>query len=360
MLQRVAEGRSNREIAERLAIGEVEVRAHVSRILSKLHLLSRTQAVLYALQEGVTSLDETAPNYLSRLVAAFREGVDFAPLTSEERTSPRMAQPPPAVEPLSERELAVLRLIAEYQKVAQELALAGEIQASFLPDVLPDVAGWQLAATLEPARETSGDFYDFIHLPNGRLGIVIADVADKGMGAALYMALSRTLIRTYAIEYDTQPDLVFSVANHRILVDSHTKLFVTVFYGILDPMTGRLTYCNAGHNPPYLLSTQNKDTVQSLRRTGMPLGIFEDVTWTQDSVQLAPGDVLVLYTDGIPEAQDRQEVFFGEKRLLEIVQGNLGRSAQAIQHALMAEVHRFMGDAPRLDDITLMVVIRDS
>ncbi len=356
VLRLVAQGKSNREIAAHSVFNETEVGTHVSNILSKLHLAGRTQVVLYALQEGLASLDEAAPDSLSRLLAAFREVTDSTPT---EESPPEMAQPPPE-ETLSERELGVLHLITEHQKVAQELALAGEIQASFLPDTLPTISGWQLAATLEPARETSGDFYDFIPLPNGRLGIVIADVVDKGMGAALYMALSRTLIRTYAIEYDTQPELVFSAANRRILLDTHTKLFVTMFYGILDPITGILTYCNAGHNPPYLLNTQNRDTVQALRRTGLPLGVFEEVTWTQGSVLLAPGDSLVLYTDGVPEARDQQEEFFGEKRLLEIVQANLGHSAQDIQNALLAEVHQFMGDAPRLDDITVMVVVRDS
>jgi len=354
ILRLVAQGKNNREIAAHSAFNETEVGTHVGNILSKLHLADRTQVVLYALQEGLASLDESAPDSLSRLLVAFRETIDSA---STEETSPEMA-PPEAN--LSERELGVLHLITEHQKVAQELALAGEIQASFLPDTLPAITGWQLTATLEPARETSGDFYDFIPLPNGRWGIVAADVVDKGMGAALYMALSRTLIRTYAVEYDTQPELVFSAANRRILLDTHTKLFVTVFYGILDPTTGTLTYCNAGHNPPYLFEAQPSDTVQELRRTGLPLGVFEEVSWTQSSVQLAPGDTLVLYTDGVPEARDRQAEFFGEKRLLEVVQTNLGGSAQDIQSTLLAAVHQFMGDAPRLDDITLMVVVRDS
>jgi sigma-B regulation protein RsbU (phosphoserine phosphatase) len=260
-----------------------------------------------------------------------------------------------------ERELEELRLIAaDYQKVGQELALAGEIQVSFLPDALPDVPGWQLTATLEPARETSGDFYDFIPLPNGRLGILVADVTDKGMGAALYMALSRTLVRTYAAEYDTKPELTLSAVNRRILVDTHTDLFVTVFYGILDPISGTLTYCNAGHNPPYLLDGPNRDLVQELVRTGIPLGIFDDVTWQQGTTQIGPGDVLILYTDGVTEAQDRKEIFFGEKRLLETAQANLGRSAQDIQEALIKGVHEFTGDVPQFDDITLMVLVRDS
>jgi len=239
------------------------------------------------------------------------------------------------------------------------LALAGQIQASFLPDALPDVPGWQLAAMLEPARETSGDFYDFIPLSNGRLGILVADVAEKGMGAALYMALCRTLIRTYAAEHDTRPDLVLGATNRRILMDARANMFVTVFYGILDPASGTLTYGNAGHNPPYLLSSQNRDMVQELRGTGMALGVVEDVTWKQDTVRLAPGDVLLLYSDGITEAQDQQEAFFGEKRLLQAAQANLGHSAQDIQDALIAEVREFVGEAPQFDDITLMVVGRD-
>jgi sigma-B regulation protein RsbU (phosphoserine phosphatase) len=242
----------------------------------------------------------------------------------------------------------------------KELALAGEIQASFLPGETPDIPGWQLAATLIPARETSGDFYDLIPLLNGRFGLVVADVTDKGTGAALYMALSRTLIRTYVVEYDTQPELAFKVAHRRILEDTNTKQFVTVFYGILDPTTGTLTYCNAGHNPPYLFSANGDETVQELDNTGPPLGLrmFKDMTWERRTAQLAPGDLLVLYSDGITEAQDGQEEFFEEERLLELGQANLGRSAQEVQDTILAEVDRFVGDAPQVDDITLMVLAR--
>ena len=245
-----------------------------------------------------------------------------------------------------------------HQRVAQELALAWQIQESFLPSELPSVAGWELSATLKPARETSGDFYDVLHLPNGRLGILIADVADKGIGAALYMALSRTLIRTYAFEYDSQPEIVLSATNRRLLMDVKTSMFVTVFYGILDLATGTLTYCNAGHNPPCLLRAQNGGAVQVLPKTGMALGVTEDVDWKQETVQLALGDVLLLYTDGITEAQNLREEFFGEKRLLEIMQANRGCSPQDTIDALIAEVLKFAGNAPQFDDITLMVVVR--
>jgi sigma-B regulation protein RsbU (phosphoserine phosphatase) len=246
------------------------------------------------------------------------------------------------------------------EKMAQELALAGEVQTSFLPRALPDIPGWQLSVALKPARETSGDFYDVNLLPNGRLGILVADVVDKGVGAALYMALSWTLLRTYATEYPAQPELVLSTANHRILMDTKVNRFATVFYGILDLATGALVYCNAGHCPPYLISAQNSEDVRELTRTGVPLGMFEDEAWEQGVVQLAPSDVLVLYTDGITEARNEHGEFFDEDRLLASVRANLGHPAQAIQDAIIRAVYEFMGDVPQSDDIALAVVIRDS
>lgn len=244
------------------------------------------------------------------------------------------------------------------EKMTQELVVAGQIQASFLPAELPDVPGWQMAVSLEPAREASGDFYDLIELPNGRLGLVIADVADKGMGAALYMALSRTLIRTYALEHDSSPERALSAANHRILADTTTDLFVTVFYAILDTDTGRMSYCNAGHNPPYLLRGKREEPPFGLKRTALPLGIMEESSWESCEVQLEPGDVLAMYTDGVTEAQDEDEEFFGEERLLQILQANVKRSAEVIEEKVVTAVYDFAGDAPQFDDITMMVVAR--
>jgi len=246
----------------------------------------------------------------------------------------------------------------EHQKTEQELALAGEIQARFLPKALPEVSGWQLAVTLVPARQTSGDFYDVIPLPNGRLGLLIADVADKGTAAALYMALSRTLIRTYAVEHHARPDFALRVANNRILTDTAVDLFVTLFYGVLDPVTGTLTYCNAGHNPPILFRNAQVGTIEKLTRTGLPLGIFSGGTWEQRGIQLSVGDVLVLYTDGVTEAQDRHDTFFGEERLLAVLRTHLDKSALEIQSALMREIRSFVGGAPQYDDIALMILVR--
>ena len=251
------------------------------------------------------------------------------------------------------------RLQDANRKMARELALAGEVQTSFLPRELPELPGWQISVTLEPARETSGDYYDFIPLPNARLGIVVADVTGKGAGAALYMALSCTLIRTFAAQYPAQPELVFSAVNRRILEDTNSNQFVTVFYGILDPATGTLVYCNAGQWPPYLIGPQNAQDVQKLIRTGAPLGIFEDKTWEQGVVQLAPGDALVLYSDGITEAHNLQREIFDEERLLDVAQANIGRSAQEMLDAIMLKLHEFVGDAPQSDDIALVVLVRE-
>ena len=247
----------------------------------------------------------------------------------------------------------------ELNRVNEQLKVAGDIQASLLPYSFPDMPGWQLAVTLDPVGETSGDFFDIILLEDGRIGFLIADVLDKGLGPALYMTLSRTLIRTYATEFNLQPDLVFFATNERILKDTRANLFVTVFFGIIDLNTGEMTYANAGHNPPYILSSQNDHEPIPLGKTGFPIGIDEESTWTSETIQINPGDVLVLYTDGVPDAQNIEGEFFKEASLVEVVKKNLGQSAEALQKSIVDAVYEFVGDAPPFDDITLMVVVRD-
>ena len=269
----------------------------------------------------------------------------------------------PALQSLAAQLASALYRAEEYaralahQKVIQELAVAAEIQASFLPDRLPQIAGWQLAATLRPARQTSGDFYDVIELPGGRFGLLIADVTDKGTGAALFMALSRTLVRTYAFEYPDRPEKALHAANKRILSDSRSSMFVTVFYAILDPARGSLTYCNAGHNPPYLVRA-GADPLP-LRNTGIPLGIANDAVWTSATVMLEPGDLLVLYTDGVSEAQNWAGELFEVERMLQATRTTPEQTAEAVHASILAAVERFVGDAPQSDDLTLMVVARE-
>jgi sigma-B regulation protein RsbU (phosphoserine phosphatase) len=252
------------------------------------------------------------------------------------------------------------RLEDANRRLERELALAGRVQCGFLPKRVPDVPGWQMAMMLRPARETSGDFYDVCPLPNGHLGIVIADVVDKGAGAALYMALSCTLLRTYAAEYPMEPARVLSSVNRRLLTDTDASEFVTVFYGVLDPATGALAYANAGHHPPYLVRAGVDEEVETLSRAGIPLGIQEDQRWEQGRAELAPGDVLVLYTDGVTEAQDAEGTFFGVDRLVACVRANVGGSAQDIQDAIVGDIDGFVGDASQRDDIALVVLVREA
>jgi serine phosphatase RsbU (regulator of sigma subunit) len=246
-----------------------------------------------------------------------------------------------------------------FEKMSQELRVAGEIQSSFLPTTLPELPGWQLAVTLEPARQTSGDFYDFIPLPDGRLGLLVADVADKGIGPALYMALSRTLIRTYAFQHGCEPHLALQAANQRILEDTQNDLFVTVFYGVLDPADGTFRYCNAGHNPPYLFSP-DRETAQTLTRTAMPLGLFDDQLWEMAEVRMQPGDLLLLYTDGIVEAQDEEHELFGEAYLQQLGHYCRVKSAVFTQEKIVDAVYDFVGDAEQSDDMTLLVLKREN
>jgi len=246
------------------------------------------------------------------------------------------------------------------QKMTRELALAGQVQASFLPSKLPIIPGWDLAVTLKPARETSGDFYDVHLMADGKLGLLVADVVDKGVGAALYMALSWALIRAYSAEYPAQPELVLGAVNRRILADTSADQFLSVFYGVVEPDTGGLIYCNAGHYPPYILGRGNGRTTRSLPRTGMLLGVEPEESWSQASVQLAPGDVLVLYTDGILDAENAGGEFFGRERMLNTLWANQERSAKEIQEALVEAVGDFARGAVQSDDIALVVAVRKS
>jgi DNA-binding NarL/FixJ family response regulator len=244
------------------------------------------------------------------------------------------------------------------QLLETEMANAGKIQTGILPEKPPCLRGWDLASRLEPARETSGDFYDFIPLINQNWGFVIADVSDKGMGAALFMALSSTLFRTYATQYATLPSFAISQINERILSDTRSEMFVTAFYGVLEPDTGRMRYVNAGHNPPYLMSDQKGKPFDRLRATGMALGVMEDAVWKQKVIRFSPGDVLLLYTDGITEAQDTQGRFYGERRLQDVMRSIGSRPAEEILEAVLDDLRRFIDGAPQQDDVTLIVIRR--
>ncbi len=258
----------------------------------------------------------------------------------------------------------LLREAAEQERMKQELEVAQRIQTSFLPERCPPVSGWELAAYWRSAREVGGDFYDFIPLPvrledttdEGRMGLVIADVADKGVPAALFMALSRTLLRTVSIDGRSPSDAV-SRTNDLILSDARSDLFVTVFYVILRPRSGDVVYANAGHMPP-LVVRADEGTIEELRVPGMALGILPDVQFGEHSSHLMPGDTLILYTDGVTDAMNVQKESFGLERLKELVQRHRHKSAQDLAEAINAGVVGFVGEATQFDDVTLVVARR--
>jgi len=247
-----------------------------------------------------------------------------------------------------------------HRKLTEELAQAGRVQHTFIPTQSPDIPGYQISGVLLPASETSGDFFDFIDLGNGNLGVVIADVGDKGAGAALYMALSRTLIRTYAGENHLSPKEVLHQVNRRILTDTQHGIFLTVVFGILDPAQGTFTFVNAGHNPPILVQKSEKHVeLTHLNKTGTLIGIFAENVWQENQITLKPGEILVLYTDGITEAQNEVEDFYGIDRFHETLEMEFTTSAEIYRNRILENVHTFMGSSPRLDDITLIVISRE-
>lgn len=254
---------------------------------------------------------------------------------------------------LQRREVTEKRMVLE--RMTQELMLAREMQKSFLPLTLPEVAGWELCATLKPARQTSGDFYDIIELGDGRVGLLVADVADKGMSAALFMALSRTLLRTYAIDFPQRPELALQAANRRILTDTTDDSFVTVFYGVLEPHSGRFCWVNAGHNPPFLFSEEG---IVPLQSTGMPLGIRSESQWSARELLLRPNDLLVLYSDGITDAHDADDELFGATRLQQVVAQHCDKPLPCIETAVLEAANAFAGDRPQFDDMTLLMARR--
>ncbi len=248
--------------------------------------------------------------------------------------------------------------ILDHEKMTEDLKKARQVQESLLPENPPVLPGWGLAVVLKPAHETSGDFYDFLTLPDGRLGLVIADVTDKGTSAALFMALGRSLWRTFAVDYPENPEKTLEETNRRILADTHGGLFITLFYGILDPNNGTFTYCSAGHHPAYLVRAID-GSVEELSRTGIPLGVLKDVSWISERIIIRPGDSLVLYTDGITDASNAGEQFYGMERLVEALKKHPRKPAQQILEAVLSDVRNWVGEAQQFDDITLMVIARE-
>jgi sigma-B regulation protein RsbU (phosphoserine phosphatase) len=240
--------------------------------------------------------------------------------------------------------------------VNQELETARRIQESFLPQALPYHSGWDIGAFWRPMREVAGDFYDFYPLPDGRLALVIADVSGKGVPAALFMALSVTVLR-FAMSLGFPPGELLDRANQAILSDQQSSMFATVFAGYLDLATSGLQYASAGHNPP-LLYRARRGACEYLEASGVAMGLFREARYAEKRVEMEEGDVLVLYTDGITEIIDVEEEEFGEAGLEKRVIRYAHLPAQAlIDHVIAAANAHGMKEGV-VDDETLVVVKR--
>lgn len=245
--------------------------------------------------------------------------------------------------------------LEERARIEQELQTARLIQLSLLPKAVPDLVGWQLATYYQPARQVGGDLYDFLTFADGRLGLVIGDVTDKGVPAAMVMATTRSMLRAAALTSDS-PGEVLARVNNLLYADTPERMFVTCFYAILEPTSGKLRYANAGHDLPY---QRNQDGVMELLATGMPLGLLPDMCYEEHETRINCGDSLLFYSDGLVEAHNATREMFSFPRLKTLL-ANANTQADLINHVL-TDLQQFTGpDWEQEDDVTLVTLARAS
>lgn len=267
-----------------------------------------------------------------------------------------------------EKAIEQVRYIRESQKehnqlesIRNDLAIAGEIQQTILPRTFlpfPDSTVYMdIYATMAPAKDVGGDFYDFFRIDEEHIGLVIADVSGKGVPAALFMAVSRTLLRATALRGIPSSECL-TYANKLLCKESLDSMFVTVFYGIYNYKTGSMDYTNAGHNPPYILRRDHR--IESLPLApNFVVGVFDDISFESGTVQLEEGDILTLYTDGITEAFNNKREQFSESRLQKVLE-NLPENIRTkeVITEIIQQVKAFSGDYPQSDDMTLLAIQR--
>jgi serine phosphatase RsbU (regulator of sigma subunit)/anti-sigma regulatory factor (Ser/Thr protein kinase) len=241
------------------------------------------------------------------------------------------------------------------ERIAQELRVAHLVQQTLLPRAIPNLPGWQIDRYYQPAREVGGDFYDFIDLPNGRLGLVIGDVTDKGVPAALVMATTRSVLRAVASQLES-PGAVLGRVNDVLVNEIPPNMFVTCLYAILDPQSGQLRFANAGHDLPYRHYQGGTD---ELRARGMPLGLMPDMVYEENELIIAPGEGVLFYSDGIVEAHNADREMFSFGRLQRLLAHAVPKGGEALVQVLLAELARFTGEGwDQEDDITMVLLER--
>lgn len=243
----------------------------------------------------------------------------------------------------------------ERERYEQELHVARLIQQTLLPKELPQLPGWQISSYYQPARAVGGDFYDFLYFEDGRLGLVIGDVTDKGVPAALVMATTRSILRSTA-HAAISPGKVLEQTNDLLHQDIPPNMFVTCLYAILDPASGHLDYANAGHDLPY---RRHNGEVSELRATGMPLGLMPGMAYEEKEITLAPGEGILFYSDGLVEAHNSRRQMFGFPHLMKLLTEDLGQTP--VIDFLLAELAAFTGnDWEQEDDVTLVTLQREA
>lgn len=246
------------------------------------------------------------------------------------------------------------KYLIELERKKQELKIASDIQKSFLPETTPNIPGIELSASNISALEVGGDFYDFIPIKHNQYGLLIADVSGKGIPAALFMALSRTLIHASTTGNTTVANSIIQ-ANKLIYENAKSGAFVTLFYGILNPEQLTFKYINAGHNPPLLIKENQTETVL-LKAKGIALGAIENIQLQEKEIKLTQGDEIILYTDGVTEAINEKNQQFGQERLINIIKSNPTLSANELIKKIQNEITLFVNNQPQFDDVTLMIL----
>jgi sigma-B regulation protein RsbU (phosphoserine phosphatase) len=242
------------------------------------------------------------------------------------------------------------------EKIESELRIAHDIQQSIIPNLFPafpEKPEFDIFATLKPAKAVGGDLYDFFFIDDDHLCVAIGDVSGKGVPASLFMAITRTLLRSRALG-ELDPGKIVSNMNNDLCENNDSAMFVTFFLGILNINTGDMQYCNAGHNPSYLLSRQSENVKALTPLHGIPLGVMEDGQYGSDQVKLATNDILVCYTDGVTEAANIEQELFSEQRLEDLLQSCYQLKPKETVDKILEKVLQFEGDAEQADDITIL------
>ncbi len=332
---------------------------------SVVEILATFSNVDFSIEDQIAAGDKVVTRYTGRSVhrgefmgaAPTGEEADYSAIHIHRIADGKIAEEWSESDFLSVMQPALEQEIRRRERIEQELRIARLIQQTLLPKTLPELPGYDVAAYYQPAREVGGDFYDFLELEDGRLGLVVGDVTDKGVPAALVMATTRTMLRASAQRLFS-PGEVLRRANDTLVTDIPPNMFITCLYAILDLESGRLVYANAGHDLPYRRRVGRSEGAEELRATGMPLGLMPGMGYEEKEIVLEKGESVLFYSDGLVEAHDPQREMFGFPRLQGLV-GTHRSGGSSLIGFLLSELGRFTGeDWEQEDDITLVTLER--